>query len=54
MFAIAAAFAFLIALVLNIVAGHQKLMMDFLLVGGILVSLHLAFYGWSWYRWGPR
>jgi len=54
MFAILAALAFIIALILNIVGGHSgKYVLDFELAGLILVACHLVWGGWRpWDRPG--
>lgn len=55
MFAILAAIAFAIALILNLVGGHAgKFVLDFALAGGICVACHLVWGGWRpWERPHP-
>ena len=56
MFAIAALIAFIVALILHLVGAHaSKYMIDFELVGFILVAAHLVWGGWRpWERTAPR
>ena len=52
MFAILAIIAFAIALILNLIGGHMKIVFDAELIGFICLACSLAFGGWA--PWANR